>query len=1175
MKDFCNLHTNSVFSLGISTIKIKDLFQKVKDLGQSSVAISDLSSMAAAHDLLKYSKEFNIKGIIGCEFYFTDDLENIKSNRLRNIVLLATNHNGYKNLLNLTKESFDHNIQMFKKVLGRIDWKLLEKYSQDVICLTGSNAGILGQLISTRKTDQAKEQAKRLKDIFGDRLGLEIQPNNQRHTSNLYHDYGDQKFVNRQMIQFGKELNIKIVAATNAVFLNKEDYEANDVLLAISSGQPISSGNRPKYTPDFYVKSREEVESFFARDFGVEAAAEYCDNSLYFAGLCEFPEWINPKFSNPDRKELPIFPVQNQNNYQEFLQWRENHKEFDNKKEDEVYLRFWCDKGLDKNFPDRPQEYLDRLEEELDVIEFRGFSSYMLIVADILDYCRKNDIPVGKGRGSVGSSLLARLLDIHAVDPIKYNLIFARFQNKDRAGEPDVDLDLSQYGKHLVEQYIVNKYGENKTAAISNYICAKPKPFVRAISRTFEYGGDRKTAVKEGDRLSQTIPGNLDVGLDNLFEKAPLLDQCAEKYTELKKYAKSLIDVPLALSKHAAGWIIGKSVLSDIVPLRRDKEGNLVLQYDKDYAEQNGLIKFDLLGLSTLDIIKECHKILKYRGKPLPPEQHNFDDPKVYELLDKGDTFGVFQLGTSGGTIDLCKKMKARSLEDIAQISAMCRPGFPPEVRADFIEAKHSGQEVKLMHPSLERAFKKTYNFALFEESLMFVGADVAGWDFNEADGLRKFTKEKGKNPEKAKKLKKKFIEDAVSRNGITKEIATKIWEEIIDNFQGYAFNASHAFGYSILSYDTAYLKAHYPLEFLVANLKFESSSNAQSAEDNIAQLKSEIRKLNVKILPPDINKSEQTYKIVDDNTLLTGLDAIKFLGESGEEIVSKRPFNSFEDFLTKVDTKKVRSSGIQALACVGALDSFGLSRKLMYLYASDYKKKLQLHLKKKKDTQFNYPFPQIEDWTPQEKYALEVHYLGECLSVDKFTAYKGFFTKSDVNFAQLATDFPDPNDPTIRKRIRFKGIVRDCFTFRVKKEGSKLFGQEMGKVLLEDPWGNRISLTLFPKELMELPKALKPYKLQLEPGIGLFGGGEYSWYNGELSITYQHLFSAVKAPSLPPDLKSKSVSIKESKIKTAEDLENSDQLLANIEDELIMEGSAEDDEFGHLQDYDFDFPEI
>jgi len=1190
MNEYVSLHNHTTFSILDSLVKPADLFKRAKELGQTAIAITDHGTLAAMWDSLKEAKSTGVKLIPGCEFYFVDDVAD-KDARMRHVILLSKNEIGYRHLLEASAEGYDNSIVLFKRVMPRVDWRILEKYADGLICLTACSNGILGQLINQKKYDEAKDNAIKLKKIFGDDLGIELQAHALKRANNAYSGEIDQQFTNDRLREIAIELDIKCVVSTDVHYLNPEQAKAHDVLLAIASGSPVDSGNRLKYSgangilDDFYLKSGEEVYNKLNRQFGrkdPEFAQKCIENTKYFADKCEFPEWIDPKYSNPSGKELPEFPVKDQEDYGEFQEWLKCNEQYNNLEEDKQYLRYKCEIAIEKEFPNKP-EYRARMEKELDISYYCGISSYLLIVYDFIDMCKKNDIAVGPGRGSGGGFLINYLLGIQEADPIKYGLVAERFINKSKIDYGDLDIDFSTRNRDKVIEYIVKKYGQDSVAAISNYNTMTPKVYARAIARAFMYGGDRKTAVKVGTALADAIPDDIHKVVEAL-EKAALFAEYAKPvadngggYTELKDYAKDIGGQIVAISTHAAGIVINKRPLRGLIPLRRDKEGKISIELEKERCEAVGGVKMDILGLSTLDIITDTYNLIKKSGKVLEKfDYHSYDKP-AYDLISRGDTFGVFQFGTSGGTIDLCKKYIPKNIEDLAIITTLARPAAQ-EIRADYIKTKNGELEVKLLHPLLENAFKNTFGFALFDESLLILTNDVANWDLQKADGLRKFTKAKGKHPEKAKKIKEDFISDSM-KNNLTQKQAEDIFEKVIEPFGKYSFNKSHAVLYSMISFHTAWLKAHYPLEFLVSNLKHEVGSNAKIAKDNIAKIKEEIRRLKVNIIPPDLNKSETTYTIIDDHTLLTGFDALKNMGKNAiPEIIAKRPFTSFEDFLTKIDGSKVCAPSIQALAASGCLDSFGMSRKLMFLYAADYKKKLGEHLKKKKNVgvSFNYPWPDEGDWTIAEKCALEKKYIGESLSGNKVQEFNGFFTYGAPSFASLSKIFPPPPDTftpaehkKYTKRITLlQGEVKNIFEFKIKKEDSKFKGEVMAKVKLEDPHGNQLVMTCFPDSWVRFQNRvseLSNNKNKIEPGVGLYINGNLNWYNGELSVIFDDLAKFSPQPPLPTNLQAKKVKLPSSRTKknnTTEESSETTVLLDELEEELIESGHADlDDE--------------
>jgi DNA polymerase-3 subunit alpha len=1176
-KDYVSFHNHTSFSLMDSLSSPKEIFAKAKELNQSAIAITDHGTLAAAHDSLKESKATGVKLIMGCEFYFTDDLSDPAA-RLRHVILCSINHEGYRNLLRLHFEAGRNHTVLFKKVVPRIDWKLMEQYSKGLICTTACGGGILGQLINTRKLDLARQQAKRLKGIFEERLALEVQPNSIRRTANAYKDYEDQTFTNHQIIKLGKELDIKVIAATDSHYINRSDAEAHDVQIAIGSGQPIYSGQRMNYMVkdveggDFYMKSREEVLSHFIKRY--PQAEEFLDNTLFFSDMCEQPNWIDPKFTNPSGKELPEFPVKDQADYQQYLSWRDKNN-LSTIEDDKGYLRFKCEegfvlRGLDPNDP----VYRARLTEELDVLEYQNFSSYMIIVSDLFDFCAKNNIMTGPGRGSVGGSLIAYLIGIHEGNPLQYGLIFARFHNKERTSPPDCDNDVSPEGLAPLFKYMQDKYDIENVAKISNYITMSPRPYIKDIARTFQYGGDRQAAVAVGAAISQSVPedpsDNNTKSVMLALEAFPLFAEYADspKYNELRKYSAILDNKPKAIGMHAAGVVISKRPLVDIIPLRTDADGIISVEYEKERTEEVGLVKMDWLGLKTLSVIKITHELIASLGKPLPPSPfpYGMADKETYDLISRGELEGVFQLGTSPGTINLCKQIKPQSIEDLAIITTLARPAAK-DIRQAFIETREGKKKFALLHPSLAGAFKNTFGFGLYDESILQLGRDVAGWSFNEADRIRKLIKEKGRYPEKVKKLRAEFIEGAVTNNNIDKKMATRIWDEEIKKFGGYSFNKSHAILYSFTSFETAYLRTHYPLEFLVANLISKVGSSAGRDKDQVSTIKRKIRTLGIKLLPPDINRSNTTYTIIDDKTLMIGFDALKYCGKNSiPEILEKRPFKSFEDFLLRVDASKVSMPTIHALAAAGCLDSFNISRKQCFLYAEDFRKKLKaFENRKRKSGEFKYPWVEEKEWLPSEVYALEKFYIGEAVSVTKQQAYRGFFAPTDIPFEKYKEIFPNPNKSDRKYHVdQLKGIIIDHHEFTIKKQESKIFGQTMAKVRLEDQFGQDIVITVFPDSLKMLKSKIKMFskgKSTLEEGVGLIVDGDLNWYDNELGFVLGDVLSVIPPLQLPKDLSSKKVKMAYANLVTETDVLNADELLEDIEESLIMDGNDDSNE--------------
>lgn len=1210
---YVSLNTHSSWSIGQGIVTPKELFKKAEELGSPAVCVTDYDTMAGMWDCLKLSRDTGIKFIPGCEMNFVEDLQNTDDTRLTKIVLLAKNHTGYKNILALRKKGFDFAYVNKSKSYSRISWDFLKKHSEGLICLSGDGNGYISQLIMEDK--DAKSAALKFHDIFGDDFALELMPNNLQIKSNPGSGNVDQRKINLGLKKIHEECpQIKCIVATGSYYLEKEHHESQDVLLAISSGQPVYSGQRLKFDKqDFYVKSEEEVRAYFARHkktWPQEFVDSMFDNIQGFVNSCEAPEWIDPKFSNPSGKELPEFPITDQDDYEEFLEWKKQYKE-NHLADDVLYYRYVIEKGLQEKISSGKLDiknidaFNKQIAEELDVLEYHGFSSYMLIVWDMINWCKLKNIPTGPGRGSVAGVFTAYLIDIHNVNPFKYGTIFSRFHNKKKTSWPDIDLDIAPSGRDRLHLYLRKKYGEECVAHVSNINTITPKVYARDIARVFEFGDDGRTAAAAiGDDIADSISSEYS-RVTTALAQAPLFQEYAKQYPELQKHAV-LGGKARAWSTHAAGLIVGKRPLHEIVPVRKDPHGALCLEYEKVRAEDNGLVKMDTLGLETLDIINKTYELIAKNGKSGPTLPFDYDkhdgDEKTYDMIAEGGVACVFQLAGVAGAV--CKMLKPRSIKDIAMVTSLIRPAAKAII-PDFMKVRFGERDLELIHPNLERALKETNGFGLYEECLMYIASDIAGWDLHKADDLRKMTKDKGKYPEKVEKLKEDFINDAQVNKGIDKEIATKIWVDIISDFGGYGFNLAHATAYSMISFHTAYLKAHYPLEFLVSNLMAKVSSNSPKAKDEVIKIKREIRALGVNIVPPDVNTSDMTYKIIDDKTLMTGLDGLRNVKEGAiEEIKEKRPFKDFKDLIERTDTTKCKSPVIQSLAAAGALDSFGMSREHMFFYCSDYRKKLtalktSLGKKVNKGTitqeqadeefhAFEYPFPEDEkSWKPHEIFALEEHFLGEGITGSVQDRFPKFFDRNVVDFSLLPEtisyiEYSEDEKENRRANTHnidnhgisgLKGIITNLFEFKVKKEDSKIFGQVMARFTVEDPFGNTLDVIAFPstweaaKERVE--KELSGGKSEIKEGIAVCFNGAFQWESEHVySFILGDILSYKDSPKIPKSLKSKSVKIpRKSKVKKS-DIENmsKEELSEELEDEMLFEGKStfntEDDEF-------------
>lgn len=1172
---FAGLHSRTYFSILRATSSPMGLFERAKELNYEALAITDYCSAAGMADALKASQKTGVKLIPGAEINFVPSLSNPPL--YRNLVFLAKDEVGYKNLLSLLKRGFDQSIIAFKRALPQITWKDLEEFNQGLICLSGDGQGHLSQLLMERSFEEAAQDAKALRDLFGNDFYLELTPSFLRRIISSWSGAIDQNFINRRLKKLSQDLEIPCVITPSTFYTHKHGFDQHDVLLAINCSHPRKVQSRLRLnTNDFYLQTEEEAKSFFLRHktfWGEQFIENSLANSSLIAAQCGTAEYIDPKFSNPSGKELPLFRVEEQEDYEEFCKWRTKLKP--QGKIDTDYLKFTCIKNLLSLKIKDLTPYKKRLEEELAVLDYKGFCSYMLIVGDFMKEAAKQNIKTGPSRGSVGGSLVGYLGGIHKLDPLKYGLIFERFINKYKEAYPDADQDIAPSGRGKIKAYLEEKYGQDNVANVSNINTFTPKVYARDIARSCQFGGDRGSAIYLGNKIADSIPNTATTIEQAAQESAPFREYC-ERFPDLLKY-HTLCGIPRAWGTHAGGFIIGDRPLVGLVPVRRDTDGNLVLEYDKERAEANGLVKIDILGLTTLAIISHTHQLIQEQGKALPPFPLPLNDPGVYRLIGEGKTECVFQL--NGAAVHLCKKVKPKNLEEISIINTLVRPAAK-DIQDDFIATKDGKKEVTILHPLLKRAFKDTYGFGLYEECLMVIAEDVAGWDLNDADALRKLTKEKGKNPEKVEKWRKDFISGAVNNKGLTEKEGEFIWDEVVSKFGAYSFNHSHSIAYSLTSYETAYLKAHYFLEFMIANLKFNLSSANPKAEDTVIAIKKELRQEGVTILPPDVNSSEKGYKIIDDKTILMGLDSIKYVGEPAqEEILNHRPFSSLEDMVNRTEGRKLRISAIQALAAVGGLRSFAQNRRVIYLYGSDFKKKITAyeHRKLVNQTGFHYPWPEVEEWTPTEIFGLEKYYLGEGLSNNMEELYPQFFDNEELRFTFLPELFPyKKRSPDTKKNRRLnshrldssceitglKGILKQFYAFRVRNPDSSIFGQEMARGQFEDRWGNSLTLLFFPEALErsrdQIQRLSRGSASLDEHQLALFIEGTYQHEGstGQIFIV-EDIIDFKEEPQKPTDesLKAQKISMKLAPKRKKVKEYTKEELKSQLELEMVEKG--------------------
>jgi len=871
---FIHLHTHSHYSLLDGLGKIDDLIEQAKKYKMPALALTDHGVLYGAIEFYQKATQAKIKPIIGAEVYVAPfkHTDRKKTNeKPYHLVLLAKDYNGYKNLIKLV--TIAHLEGFYRK--PRIDDSLLKKYSQGLIALSACDQGKIPRLIIEKKLKQAEQTALFYKEIFNNNFYLELQdrPENE-----------DRKIINKQLIKLSKKLNIPLVATNDIHYISKEDRDVHDILLCLQTKKKKDDKNRLKIESDLSFTSPQEMEKKFKN------IPEAIKNTQKIADLCnlkiEFGKTTLPYFKTPE-----------------------------NKTPDE-YLKELCLKNLPKRYSKKRKEVIERLNYELEIIKKTKFSSYFLIVQDLVNWAKNQGIVVGPGRGSAASSIVSYLLNITNVDPLKYGLIFERFLNPERISMPDIDLDFADTRRDEVVRYIEKKYGKKQVAGIITFGTMAARVAVRDVGRVLGF------PYSFCDQLAKTIPQNFS------------LEQALEKTQELKDFiasnkdAKKIIDIALKLegvvrhsSRHACGIVIAPKELTEYTPLQYDvsgKEKSIISQYEMHAIESLGLLKMDLLGLKNLTLLETAIKLIKKtRNVDIKLEEIPLTDKKTFRLLQKGETIGCFQLESSGMRSYL-RELKPTNFEDIIAMVALYRPG-PMRLIKNYIDGKHKKKKPTYLHPKLRPILEKTYGVCVYQEQVLQIAKDLAGFSLGESDILRKAVGKK--IPKLLQEQKDKFIQGCL-KNKISRKIAEQIFS-FIEPFAGYAFNRSHATCYAMIAYQTAYLKANYPEEFMAALL-----TSDQNDTDRINIEIEEARKMNIEILKPDINESFESFS-PQKNKIRFGLLAIKNVGKPiVEEIITERekngPFKSLEDFLTRIHSRHLNKKSLESLIKAGALDSLG-----------------------------------------------------------------------------------------------------------------------------------------------------------------------------------------------------------------------------------------------------------
>ncbi len=1010
---FVHLHNHSEYSLLDGACRIKDLVNRAVELEMPAVAITDHGVLYGVIDFYREARKRGIKPLIGCELYVAPrsrlDKEARIDDNLYHLTLLCKNELGYRNLVQLVSRAFLEGFY-YKP---RVDQELLEKYHEGLIALSGCVAGEIPRLLQSGDYLGARNKALYYQELFGSgNFYLELQD----------HGLQEEKASLPGLLRLSREDNIPLAASNDCHYLRKKDAQVHDVLLCIQTGSVVNDEKRLRFSgSEFYMKSREEMAALFPD------CPEALENTLKIADEC------NLDFTFGEY-HLPVFELPPGHSAESFLS-------------EMVHEKFR------RKYPDAQEKIIERLEYELRVINEMGFAAYFLIVQDLVNWSRQNGIPVGPGRGSAAGSLVSYVLDITTIDPLRYDLLFERFLNPERVSMPDIDIDFCFEKRDRVIEYIISKYGADRVAQIITFGTMAARAAIRDVGRALDvpYG--------QVDRIAKMVPAELGVSLERALEISPdLFTAYQSDYNtrNILDIAQAIEGMPRHASIHAAGVVIGRQSLSEILPLQKTPEGHVLTQFTKETVEDIGLLKMDILGLRTLTVIDRALEIIKKtRGEDIDISSIPLDDEAVYKLLSAGDTAGVFQLESDGLRRLLCE-MKPDRFEDIIAVIALYRPGpLGSGMVEDFINRKNGRQEIEYIDPLLEDILKETYGVILYQEQVMRVASELADFTMGEADVLRRAMGKK--KAEELMAQRDKFIAGA-ARKGIGLATASHLFD-LMESFAGYGFNKSHSAAYALISYQTAYLKAHYPVEYLCAFL-----SSVIDNQDKVVSYIKECRRLGIKVLPPDINESYENFSVARD-AIRFGLGAIKNVGQNAvKNIVEARKqglYTSLFDFCRRVDLGQLNKRMLENLILAGCFDSLDFSRKGA-LSIMEECVNLSLAIKQNECSQqgslFGDEMEMVEEpiiklkgeYEPRERLLKEKEVLGFFVSESPLDEFRSLLPLLSTHCLE------DINLWEEESYVRVAGIVVNL-SRRVSRKG-----ESYARFFLED-LGGRIEVLVFP----------------------------------------------------------------------------------------------------------------
>jgi DNA polymerase III subunit alpha len=1031
MSKFTHLHNHTQYSILDGASKINDLFRRSVELDMNAVAMTDHGNMYGVMDFVMNSKKYGVKPIIGVETYVArnafDKKSGLEDRSGYHLILLAKNFAGYKNLIKLVSRSFTEGFYY----TPRIDKNWLKGNTEGIIASSACLGGEIPKMILTKGVEEAEKSLQFYLDHFGNDFYLEMQN----------HGIPEQVEVNKALHTMSQKYGVKLLATNDVHFVMKDDYEAHKLLIAINTGKDINEDTL-HYTGNEYLKSYEEMHDRF-KEFP-EALA----NSVLISDSIE-------KFELERKVIMPVFPIP------------------ESFQDDDEYLKHISYEGAKERYVEITDEVKERIDFELEVIKNMGFAGYFLIVSDLIKAARENDVLVGPGRGSAAGSAIAYVVGITNIDPLKYNLLFERFLNPERISMPDIDIDFDDAGREKVFEYVINKYGRDKVAQIVTFGTLGSRSSIRDVARVL--GADLSTA----DRIAKLIPEGTEMTIEKALKESPDFKSILEKGTEMEvriiENAKKLEGLIRQTGVHACGTIIGRDALMNDVPLARAKDSDLpVTQYEGSLVEAAGMLKMDFLGLKTLSIMKSASEIIKAR--------HNFevvyddiplDDPKTFELFQRGDTIGIFQF-ESPGMRKWLSLLKPTHIEDLIAMNALYRPG-PMEFIQLFVDRKNGVKKLEYPHELLEPILKDTNGIMVYQEQIMQAAQILGGYTLGSADILRRAMGKK--KTEEMAKQRAVFLEGAKRLHDIDAVVGNRIFSQI-EEFAKYGFNKSHSAAYSVLAFQTAWIKAHYPAEYMAAVL----THNLNDLK-NITFFVEETKRQGIDVLGPDVNESYKYFSVTKDGRIRFGLAALKNVGEAAaENLIEERKINgnylSIQDFLKRLNTRNVNKRCIEALAYSGAFDSFGIHRAQFFYKENEtsvpfvdvmmrHASHLQNIAASNQQSLFgdseeaampDLVFPQCEPFTQFEELKLEKEYSGFYIKAHPLEQYKLLLNKfCSGNLEMLKTAYNDGAEAS----FSIAGLVTGSQE-RLSKQNTK-----WGYISIEDETGS-YDLTLFGEQYLK-----------------------------------------------------------------------------------------------------------